>query len=194
MNDDERQPWDRLVDHAGPLGPEDQEWFARFLHYMNQPHPRSFRTTYEAFGLGSDKDPYKVSSAWRERINEYRWSERAGAYDVDQQKARKTEHRATMDDVVDTLFDGAVRAAETLVGYATDRRRLGKDPRQDRIRLQAAESVLDRLGIVRRSPRPLYPEHDDDTDTVLEVRLVGMDQGQLEALAAWDDEDPTDYQ
>lgn len=190
---DERQPWDQLVDHDGPLGPEDEQWYARFLNYLNQPPVRSFRTTYEAFGYGSEKDPYKVSETWRKRINEYRWAERAAAWDVYQQEQRRTDHRASMDAVVDTLFEGAVQAAETLVGYATDRRRLGKDPRKDRIRLQAAESILDRLGIVRRSPRPFYRQQDDDTGQVMEVRLVGLDDLDLEALADWDDEDQAEY-
>lgn len=190
---DDKDPWDQLTDHDGPLGPEDDDWYAKFLHYLNQDHPRSFRTTYEAFGLGGDGDQYKVSEAWRKRIREYRWSERAASWDLAKQLARKADHRSTADDVYDDLYAGARKAVKTLVMYATDRRAFGKDPRQDKIRLQAAMDVLDRLGFGKRPARPIYSEHAEDADKPLTIQLVGLDDEALEALAGYDDEDGADY-
>lgn len=190
MNDDStREPWEQWTDHDGPLGPEDDEWFARFLHYLNQPHPRSFRTTYEAFGRGNDADPYKVSASWRSRIGEYQWAERAAARDKAEQLARRQRHLTTSDDVWDELYGGAFKAAKTLVGYATDRRSFGKNPQQDKIRLQAATEVLDRLGFGKRPARPIYAESAEGADRPLVVQLVNMDPAALNQLAAWDDDD-----
>ncbi len=192
MNED-ANPWDRLEDHNGPLGPEDNEWYARFLHYLNQPGKRSFRTTYEAWGLGGDGDQYKVSESWRLRIVEYRWKERAAAYDVARQLARKEGHKATADDVYDDLYAGAQKAVKTIVGYATDRRSFGKNPQHDKIRLQAAMDVLDRLGFGKRAPRPIYAEQAEDADKLIRIELVGLDEAALERLARYDDEDGADY-
>ena len=182
-----------MTDHDGDLGPEDDEWYARFLSYLNSPLPRSFRKTYEAHGLGGSGDQYKVSEAWRRRIVEYQWKERAAAYDKAQQLARKDDHRATADDVWDTLYGGALKAAKTLVNYATDRRSFGKNPTHDKLRIQAATEVLDRLGFGKRQARPMYAESAEEADRPIVVQLVGLDPEALESLSAYDDEDGADY-
>jgi hypothetical protein len=187
-----RQPWDQLTDNEGPLGPEDDEWYARFLSYLNLPHPRSYRKAYEAYGLGKDADPYNISSVWRARIQEYRWAERVAAWDKAQQLARRGQHKTTADDVWDTLYAGANRAARVLVGYATDRKHLGKNPQQDRIRVQAAAEVLDRLGFSKRAARPIYSEAAEDADKPLLIELVNTSKEQLNAIAGWDNDDDDD--
>ncbi len=168
---------------------ETKQWYARFLTYLNIPLPRSLFKAYQACGRGNAKSASTPSIQWRDEAKARDWKGRAAAYDAFVQEERRAHFKATADEVWDELHGKAVKAAKVLVNYATDRKALGKDPRQDRIRLAAAESVLDRLGFAKRPARPMFAEHVEDVDKPLLIELTGLTPEALEALAAYDDED-----
>lgn len=198
---EEAQPWDQLPD-------ETDEWYDRFLAYLQQPPKRSFRRTYEQYGLGGSGDQYKVSIVWRRKIAEFKWAERAASYDVHVRMLRLADHKNKADEVYDKLYSGAIKAVNTLVFHATVHSQAALEdhvanggvypnPQRSRVQIDAATRILDRLGFTKRAARPIYSESATSTDEPVKIELVGLTKEMLGALSGeeeHDDEDEAVYE
>lgn len=78
MADEERKPWDQLVDEG-----EDDYWFKMFLAYkLQDPRRRSLITIEnEQRELRGEAKSSAISRSWRLKFRDFRWKERAAAWD-----------------------------------------------------------------------------------------------------------------
>lgn len=101
------QPWDRL--EGEPL-----QWYHRFLLFRdigpNRKIRKAFVTDYERTYPNSGKEPPKTTNHWFARAQEYRWIERAAAWDDYRRKevftqgsASELNRIARLDKLIDKL-------------------------------------------------------------------------------------------
>lgn len=158
---------------------EDEEDYILFTYYLEMPfHRRSIRGALRRAGM-SDKNA---------RVNEvakqWMWEWRAYQYQLDLRRKRLAKIRRIQIEAQDTLIDGLVEAAETLIaGLETN----DDGAKAARVRIMAATTILNMGGIDKAELVPLDVE-EAATAEVEEVVVIEGDDEMLEAMAEWEEE------
>lgn len=174
-----------------PLEGEDPEWYKRFLIFCHQNGKRSMLAVYRQCGFGKQEDgrpqAIQTSPTWKKKTKEYRWVERALAYDRHLLIQRKKEHLHESDLVVDELFEQAYAAVKVLSSYL--------DPdvlintKEAHVRIKAAEAILDRVGFTRRAERALYRAQEEASGGATSGIQIVLTPEAMREAAKYDNRD-----
>lgn len=122
LSDFEGRPWDRQRDDDGELEP--MLWFSRFdTYYRPQGPERSLLGSYNLWQAEKGKKKSNSpSGAWYNAWQEWRWQERAEAWDLEERRKRIAEEEAQRREMRRRHLQYA-RAMQAVASYELDQMR-----------------------------------------------------------------------
>jgi hypothetical protein len=130
------KPWEQLEG-------ESDAWYGKFeRYYLMQGEGRALVEAENRYrdDKGRERQSY-TSGAWARASDEYRWKERAQAYDRAQRSKLRDRTEDARQDAIAQLVDAAPEVAARLMRIA-----LGED-KASKVELSAINSVLARAGV-----------------------------------------------
>lgn len=145
---------------AWEILPGESAWYGRFMLFLHVDLPRSIVKAYRrewGEGGGEGPAPQRAPKEWYQSATRFHWVERALAYDTWRKEAESRvsvsiiEQKPSVDQARHVLEDASVEAAQELI-------RLLREGDEQR-RRQAADSILNRAGVVRPAKQepPVIP-------------------------------------
>lgn len=146
-------PWDQLPE-------ESTLWYGRFTAYRRMGTERNVLQIYNQWRVKVGRKPAKTSCGdWVRRSVQYKWHERAQAWDVEERRQQDERHKAE----VDVLFQHALQA--TKVAYQKLTKRLEAMAPDE---LEAKHVIPQFLALLRK----MEEQYGRQTATPIQLQIV----------------------